>query len=56
MAISIVGLFLVLVLLWNPVLLGLTVVVYTALTLVTVGAANIARAIFLKRVRNRFNH
>ncbi len=56
MAISIVGLFLVLVLLWNPVLLGLTVVVYTALALVTVGAANIARAIFLKRVRNRFNH
>ena len=56
MTISIIGLVLVLILLWNPVLLGLTVVVYTALALVTVGAANIARAIFLKRIRSRFRH
>ena len=55
MTVSIIGLILVLVMLWNPVFLGLTVVVYTALALVTVGAASIARAIFLKRVRNRFD-
>ena len=54
MTISIIGLVLVLILLWNPVFLGLTVVVYTALALVTVGAANIARSVALKRIRNRF--